>query len=1006
MLDNENNTLYVKCNYSGVGLSLGQEVTFTGYANLYYSLPQLIAESITPEGRPEYTVNIYAATIEQIVNANAAQSSKVFNHTVYRTVGILTQVEGNYFLVDGDYRLQIKSSTIGDDYNNIISYLGKRISVDLVISDCFTTTGIFRVSPLLGEDANIIPILSISEFTGSFDSYAASGETVQVSGIIYAADNYGLYILDGDNNTLYVKCNYSGIDLSLGQEVTFTGCANLYYSLPQLMAESITPEDKPEYTVNIYAATIEQIVNANAAQSSKVFNHTVYRTVGILTQVEGNYFLVDGDYRLQIKSSTIGDDYNNIISYLGKRISVDLVLSDCFTTTGIFRVSPLIGDNACIHEVNESNNPIISIPDFNNNFDSYANSGETLQVSGVVYAADTYGLFIIDENENTLYVKCDAISLGIPIGHEITFIGYANLYYTLPQFVATSATVGNEVDYNITLYTGTIQQIINANTSQSEKVFNHNIYRTTGTLIREGTYYFLVDGDHKLQIKSSAIDTDYNTPAPYIGKKVSVNIVLSDLFTTTNVFRVLPLYDTDANIEVIEPEIDDETTTDINFIMINDTHGAFTDSAEGYSIGRVDTLVESLESSVGDYIFIHNGDAFQGSYVCRETYGLAMIEALNASNLDCFVLGNHEFDWGIEKIAAYADGDLTNGEANFPFLGANIYLKGTTTRPDWIDAYAIVEQDGVKVGIIGIMGEDQESDILTRYVAAYDFVDPISIIASTAAYLRDSMGCGVVVVATHDYTYSTNNEIALLGGSSRIDAIFCGHTHQGISESILRSDNVLIPVVQCNHKNNNAQEVIITLGENNEYKSFSAQKYYPVNYKISSDVQTIITKYQNVIDESNEVIGTVNTYLSKQTLGVYAVDEMLNNGYSSYDFGKVDIAIMNTGGVRASIDAGDITRAEVFEVFPFDNTVVLVNISGALIKDLYGNNSSYFYMDIDSSIGSYTNLDDDTIYQLAIIDFVFENTRYTQFDNLSEEDYIVTNCVLRDLLMVYLDEAY
>ena len=96
----------------------------------------------------------------------------------------------------------------------------------------------------------------------------------------------------------------------------------------------------------------------------------------------------------------------------------------------------------------------------------------------------------------------------------------------------------------------------------------------------------------------------------------------------------------------------------------------------------------------------------------------------------------------------------------------------------------------------------------------------------------------------------------------------------------------------------------------------------------------------------------------------------------------------------------------MFEVFPFNNAVVLVNISGKLIKDLYGNNSNYLYMDIDSGIGNYRNLDDNTIYQLAIIDFVFENKRYTQFDNLSEDDYIVTDCVLRDLLMAYLDEKY
>ena len=119
------------------------------------------------------------------------------------------------------------------------------------------------------------------------------------------------------------------------------------------------------------------------------------------------------------------------------------------------------------------------------------------------------------------------------------------------------------------------------------------------------------------------------------------------------------------------------------------------------------------------------------------------------------------------------------------------------------------------------------------------------------------------------------------------------------------------------------------------------------------------------------------------------------------------MSIMNTVGVRASIDSGDITRAEVFEVFPFNNAVVLVNMSGALIKEFYGNNSGYMYMDMDDSIGSYTALDDDTIYQLAVIDYVFENTRYEdQFGTLSNEDYIQTDIILRDLLMNYLDAAY
>lgn len=472
------------------------------------------------------------------------------------------------------------------------------------------------------------------------------------------------------------------------------------------------------------------------------------------------------------------------------------------------------------------------------------------------------------------------------------------------------------------------------------------------------------------------------------------------LFTLLTVFAVSGCdQDTSTNIGA-------KDETDINFIMINDTHGAFTDSDAGYSIGRVDSLVETLEAANGDYIFIHNGDAFQGSYVSGETYGLAMVEALNCSGVDCFVLGNHEFDWGIDKIAAYADGDEANGEASFPFLGANIYYKGTDTRPDWIDAYAVLEQDGVRVGVIGVIGEYQESDILTRHVRNYDFVDPIGIIRTTSAYLRGVEDCDVVVVAMHDYSRSVNSEIAELDGLNRIDAIFCAHTHQKVSESVTRSDSVEIPVVQCNHKNNNVQEVTITLTSDRELDSYEVNLHKPADYSISYDVQMVIAKYQHLIDESNQSIGTANEYLSKQTLGKYAVEAMLNYEYSLNAFESIDVAIMNTGGIRATIGYGAITRAEVFEVFPFNNAVVLVNISGKLLKEMCDNNSEYLYIDVADSIGHYSLLDNDTVYQLAVIDYVFEGPYYRQFDNLNKNDYVITECILRDIVMLYLDEIY
>ena len=133
---------------------------------------------------------------------------------------------------------------------------------------------------------------------------------------------------------------------------------------------------------------------------------------------------------------------------------------------------------------------------------------------------------------------------------------------------------------------------------------------------------------------------------------------------------------------------------------------------------------------------------------------------------------------------------------------------------------------------------------------------------------------------------------------------------------------------------------------------------------------------------------------------------MLNYNYTNNTFGDIDITIINTGGVRAPIDDGNITKAEVYEVFPFNNVVVIVNMSGALLKSLYGDNSNYLYMDIDDSIGSYTNLDDDTIYQLAVVDYVFEGKYYDEFKTLDSDDYYYSDVIMRNLLIEHLDATY
>lgn len=436
----------------------------------------------------------------------------------------------------------------------------------------------------------------------------------------------------------------------------------------------------------------------------------------------------------------------------------------------------------------------------------------------------------------------------------------------------------------------------------------------------------------------------------------------------------------------------------VNFAMINDTHGAFVDSSDGYAIAKVDTLLDRLTSINGDYIKIANGDILQGSYVSTKTYGRQMIESLNVMDFDAFVIGNHEFDWGLDKIAKYKDGDLTNGEADYPFLGANIYYKGTTLNPDWIDPYTIVDYYGVKVGIIGLIGGTQESDILATNISEYYFLDdPTNLVERYSLELRNEKECDVVVVSVHDYDEALNTRIAKLPVASRVDAIFCGHTHQFISTSVNRTDGNSIPVVQNYDKNETVQTVTLALDENYQMATYQTIDYEISGFEDSKDLTEIYNYYSALVDESTRVIGNTRSYLSRETIGGIAARAMYEYNYNINGISKVDLTILNTGGVRTAIKSGNITVGDVFNTFPFENMIYLVKLYGKEAKKLA--EDSYYY--------TYSNVtfNDEEIYVVAVIDYVYFGPYTTSIFNKKIAEYS-TGILMRDIFLEYVENNY
>ena len=596
-----------------------------------------------------------------------------------------------------------------------------------------------------------------------------------------------------------------------------------------------------------------------------------------------------------------------------------------------------------------------------------------ITISSCVYEEATNEIVIkVEDNVLVWNEYKGAISYNIYIDNMLTDTVYEN-------------------SYQLKLKEGTYKIKVNAKTSTSYTGFSNVLEYTSDGSNYNDPIYKIDAPTIKLENSTLSWNKVLNALEYYIyknnellDKTTSLSYTIEEAVNDSYyvVAARNDILSSKSNIITIK---EDQDSGKINIFSINDTHGAVSTNANVTGLDKVDTLINSLETDT-DYIKVANGDIFQGGYASNVTRGRIFIDVLNEMDFDCFVIGNHEFDWGIEKISVYNDDIIENGEADFPFLGANIVKKSTSTMPEWLEEYTIIENNGLKVGIIGVIGERLTSSISAEYIEDYKFLDPVPIVENLSRKLRSELNCDSVIVAIHEYETSTNERLAKLSGDSRIDAILCAHTHQKINETVTRSDSYKIPVLQSNTKNITVGSINLEFN-NGEITKTSTNHYYPSNYSSSTNILDIINNYKDIILEGEKVIGNTNSKLSKTKLGYLAADGMV-------EFTNSDFACLNTGGVRSTIDAGRITMEDVYEVFPFDNNLIIVEMSGSTLKSFYNTADGYLYFSNNLNIN---NINNSTTYKICVIDYVYTYYYYQKYFKglkATELDYYIRDAVV------------
>ncbi len=488
------------------------------------------------------------------------------------------------------------------------------------------------------------------------------------------------------------------------------------------------------------------------------------------------------------------------------------------------------------------------------------------------------------------------------------------------------------------------------------------------------------EGAMNKQIIVDDTDVDYTTPGTYT---ITFTITDSDQHTTTE----------SRTVVVFEKRLD----SSFDIYYVNDFHGAVLPDGNEMGLANIANLIMTKKAkNPNSTLFITGGDMLQGALLSNYYHGASVIDMLNLMGLDAFVIGNHEFDWGLDVLLQYFDQDSDAPvHANFPLLGANVIEKATGERPAGIDAYTVIRKQGYKIGVIGTIGYGLESDIATSRVEDYEFQDPVDWVEYYSTYLRTIENVDIVLAVNHGDSDYFNYSVAALSDDARVDIIFNGHSHQQYVNTINQNEfNTILLQAGANGKTVGHTTISIDQGT---VASVSGRLLTQSNEHLllasKDSVQWLIDDYSAEIQGlMNDSIITAGEYLSQMDLTLY-LSKLMRLKTDS------DIAFHNNGGTRASVNQGEpMTVALAYDIFPFDNTINTVKLTGESIK-LLMNNPSLGY---DTTISSF---DDDTFYTVATNDYVFTSLDYADiFDTGIYSMH--TDILLRDLFIQVLESLH
>lgn len=353
-------------------------------------------------------------------------------------------------------------------------------------------------------------------------------------------------------------------------------------------------------------------------------------------------------------------------------------------------------------------------------------------------------------------------------------------------------------------------------------------------------------------------------------------------------------------------------------------------------IAEITTLIRNLRASEPNVFLFDAGDIFTGA-LAKLTRGQLSFELMISMGYDAMAIGNHEFEFGTEILA------WEKNRAPFPVVGANLFYKDTD-HP-FAPPHAVIERNGIRIGVIGIMGQDAATAIIPSFITPLDVTDPVEAVRRSVRELRDEVD--LIVLLTHQgktapmqtdaesdprLQRDIDADIRLSGAVEGIDVHFAGHADAGTPEPVVHEKTGTLIMQTYGQATHLGFLQLVLDGDTGEITSYDGKLIPVASNELTPDpvVAAKLESYRAAHPELFEKVGRTEARMNRRYIEESDVGNLFADIFVHVT--GADIGFVHSGSLRKDLPGGDVVLVDILDTYPFVDDLVVMEMTGEQIR--------------------------------------------------------------------------